>query len=77
MEFRVLGLTWTIDPAGSSARKSDESAIVVTGYARGASIAFALDSWSGRVVTSDLIDKAIELAVKALRTTVIPPSALT
>jgi GNAT superfamily N-acetyltransferase len=54
----------TIDPAGSTAKKSDESAIVVSGYARGSSIAFVLDSWSGRVVTKDLIDKAIELAQK-------------
>ena len=56
--FRQL----TVDPAGGRNVKADESAIIVTGYARGSSVAFVLDSWSGRVPTQDLIDKIIELA---------------
>lgn len=58
--FRQL----TLDPAGTASKKSDESAIVVTGYARGSSVAFVLDTWAGRVVPSKWIEKTIEMAQK-------------
>lgn len=54
----------TVDPAGGRSLKADKSAIVVSGYARGSSVAFILDCWTGNVQTAELIDRIINMALE-------------
>lgn len=52
--------TMTIDPATGEGKKTDESAITVCGLDQKTGFVFVLDTWAGRVLPFDLIDKIFE-----------------
>ena len=52
----------TIDPATGEGKHTDESAITVCGHDRQTGLIFVLDSWSGRALPYDLIEKIMSMA---------------
>lgn len=58
--FRQL----TVDVAGGRKPTADKSAAVVTGFARGAAVAFELDSFAERLPVRDFVERIIDMAIE-------------
>jgi hypothetical protein len=59
-----LKIQMIIDPATGEGKKSDETAINVTGFDAVTGIAFVLEDWAARVLQTKLIDIIFEFAAK-------------